>query len=172
MPNTLIKIFLFLSSYFPLAVIFLIIYYNTQLYIGLFSFFIGLIGFLGLLIFLKKLKKITPISYIVDSINKKDNESISYIVTYIIPFLSIPLTGWQPIVAIIIFLFIVGTLYVNSDMIHINPVLNLLGFHLYEITSQNNTYFILSKIKIRKNEIIKAITISDDILMVKYIDKN
>jgi hypothetical protein len=171
MPNIFIKILLFLSSYFPLTIIFFILYFNTQLLIGIFILIFGLLGFFGLILYLKTAKKINPISFHIDSISKQDSEVMSYIVTYIIPFLSIPFAGWQQAITIFLFLFIIGVLYVNSNMIHINPILNLLGFHLYKITSGNNSYFMLSKHKIRQNQTIKAINISDDILLSNYNDK-
>ncbi len=71
---------------------------------------------------------------------------MSYIVTYIIPFLSVAFSDWQQAVALAVFFIILGFLYVNSDMIHINPTLNFFLYRLYEVTLEDgSTYSLIAR---------------------------
>lgn len=61
---------------------------------------------------------------------------MGYIASYIVPFVSFSLNGWRQLVALGIFILILGTIYINSeDMLRVNPVFNLFGYRLYEVTS-------------------------------------
>jgi hypothetical protein len=70
-------------------------------------------------------------------VRRRDGEAMSYIVTYLLPFLAVPFGNFEQAVSMGIFFLVLAVLYVNSDMIHINPMLNLLGFHIYEIELKN-----------------------------------
>jgi len=93
---------------------------------------------------------------------------MAYIVTYIIPFLVIPFHGWKEGIALTIFFVVLGILYVNSNMIHINPMLNLCGYHLYEITDEDGgVHSLLARRSIRHRETINAAKLGDEILLEK-----
>jgi len=93
---------------------------------------------------------------------------MAYIVTYIIPFLAIPFSGWKEGVALTIFFIVLGILYVNSNMIHINPMLNLFGYHLYEVTLEDgDVQSLVTRRRIRYRETLIAVRLGDEILLEK-----
>jgi hypothetical protein len=93
---------------------------------------------------------------------------MAYIVTYIIPFLAIPFGGWKEGIALSIFFVVIGILNVNSNMIHINPMLNLSGYHLYEVTLENgDVHSLVTRRRIRHRETLTAVRLGDDILLEK-----
>jgi hypothetical protein len=66
-------------------------------------------------------------------VKNKNNESIGYIATYIIPFLFDKLSGPFEFFAITFLLVVIFNIYVNSTMLIINPVLGM-WYSIYEIT--------------------------------------
>ena len=70
------------------------------------------------------------------------------------------------LLSISIFFVIIGIIYVNSNMIHINPVLTVFGYHIYEIATKNESnYTLISRRRIMKNEKLNVVVIGDYILM-------
>lgn len=93
---------------------------------------------------------------------------MSYVVSYIIPFLSTPFNGWQQGIALTMFFGMLGILYINSAMIHINPMLNLVGYHLYEaVLDDGITYSLIARKRVGRGQILSVVKIGDDILMAK-----
>jgi len=168
MPTWLTRVLLFLSSYLPLTIIFFVLYSDKQFWLGLSALSLGLIGFLGLLVLLRWERDFSPIQVKVHSVQRKDGEAMSYIVTYFIPFLAIPFSDWQQAVALSTFLIVLGILYINSNMIHINPMLNLMGYHIYELTLEDgDKRSLVTKRRIRQNAQLSVIVLGEEILMEK-----
>lgn len=111
-------------------------------YFGLSTVLISfiVIGTLGMLIFLTQINDSTttngsPVS--VKDVRNKNNEAISYIGTYIIPFLFQNYTELYEVLSIGILLIVIYFIYINSTLILINPVLNL-KYSLYEVEFYND----------------------------------
>ena len=103
----------------------------------------------------------------VEHVERIDAEATSYIVTYVIPFLALPSDTWEHGVALVILYLVLCILYVTTNMVHINPMLNLLGFHLYQITEAGNEYALIARRRVRRGEYIKACKISSEVLLGK-----
>ncbi len=72
------------------------------------------------------------------------------------------------LVALGIFFVVIGFLYVNSNMIHINPMLNLQGYHLFEVELTDGTsHAVLTKKRLRGGTAIQAVTIGEHIYLSK-----
>lgn len=71
---------------------------------------------------------------VIDSkrVNKKHEETLSYLVTYIVPLLIIDITEVGTIITNIFLFMLIGFLYVKSNMIHINVLLLIFGWNIYE----------------------------------------
>ncbi|MCB9365895.1 MAG: hypothetical protein H6508_01715 [Calditrichaeota bacterium] len=164
MPNLFTKLILFASSYLPLWIIFAIQLLARQNRIGAYiAVGFAAFCFLGLMVFLKIVQGINPLTLKVASIQRRDGEAMSYIVTYLLPFIALPSCEIGDLLSLGIFLVVLAVLYVNSDMIHINPVLNLLGWHVYEIEDDKGHVFtILSKSRLKRGTEIGAIRIGED----------
>ncbi len=68
------------------------------------------------------------------TLEDKTSDSLNYVVSYIIAFLSISLNNFIDLVAIFILLFTIATIYINSNLIYINPVLNWFGYIVLKVT--------------------------------------
>ena len=99
---------------------------------------------------------------------RRDGEAMSYIVTYIIPFLALPADDRDKGAALVVFFVTLAVIYVNSQMIHINPMLNLAGFHLYEVATEDGSdSYIISRRRIRRGATVKVVSLTDDIYFEK-----
>jgi hypothetical protein len=129
---------------------------------------VGAGGLVWMLLYLRNAQQLGGIQLKIAGFQRRDAEAMAYIVTYIIPFLVIPFHGWKEGIALSIFFIVLGILYVNSNMIHINPMLNLFGYHLYEITTEyGGVHSLLARRSIRHQETITVVKLEDDILLEK-----
>lgn len=168
MPSVITRLLLFLSSYFPLSLIFFVVLVQEHHYVAIVILTVGAGGMLWMLQYLKKAQTLSAIQLKIAGFHRRDAEAMAYIVTYIIPFLVIPLHGWKEGIALSIFFVVLGILYVNSNMIHINPMLNLFGYHLYEITTEDGgVHSLLARRSIRHHEAITVVKLGDDIFLEK-----
>jgi hypothetical protein len=160
-PKKLALLVLFLTSYVPLFVLLILrqIKQNREfLYFGGFSIdnfliaiqkfglsffllFLILFGLLGLKILLGNFKKKVDNGTIVKikKIENKNSESIAYISTYIVPFIFQDTNNLFDIASIFIVLSIIFIIYIKSNMIVINPILNI-THSLYQIEFNLGTF--------------------------------
>lgn len=167
MPSLLIRILLCISSYFPLILIFAIqFWFQGRRATSLIALGVGLLGLLGLLAYLAFAKRLNPVGVTVESVNRKDGEAMSYIVSYLLPFMALPSGELADTLSLAVFLVVLGALYVNSDMMHINPMLNLIGWHIYDLTlTDGEARSLISRRRVRRGHKLQAILMSDDIFL-------
>lgn len=182
---------LFTTSYFPLFFIIIIrqISHNWEYlqwggfsketilnFIHYFGFatllvIVSIIGFIGLNLFILNIGKSTNISgtkVLIKNVKNRNNDSISYIGTYIIPFLFQDYTSYADILSIIILLVVIYFIYSRSSLLVINPTLNIV-YALYEVEYIDNFNTDNAKTKngliITKEKFLKE----DDIMLFKKI---
>lgn len=192
-PKKWVKVTLFLSSYFPLWIIFLVtLVYNYQNdlffvadvkdpfneYIVRNSVILSAAVSLLLIAFfplgvLRRLITETLSDDNTDDIKIRSKEELTseymlYIVTYVFPFLTgdffNPTTG-IPLIGLMITLALI---YIRANLFHVNPTLMFLGYRLFKVSDDHNTYYLLSKRDfVYNNMTIKAHSLSGII----YIEK-
>lgn len=140
-----IKLILFFSAYFPLFLILCIkncdlfckyseFIHTKTFWMILIPFLISILScFLFLLFILFLNKKSADSEYELIDYSDSASQSISYVLTYIIPFLDFNLTDRYDIICVYILLFIIGIIYVNTNMMYTNPWLYILGYSAYEV---------------------------------------
>lgn len=166
MPSLLIRLLLFLSSYFPLTVIIFILMFGQNLIIATTILVLGILGLCGVSLYLFTVRKLNPMGIEIASVRRRDGEAMSYIVTYLLPFLAVPFSSLEKSIGLGIVFLVLGILYVCTDMIHINPMLNLLGFHIYEIELKNgDIYSIITRGRVRRGRNLSAVKVAEDILL-------
>jgi hypothetical protein len=98
---------------------------------------------------------------------------MGYVASYVIPFVTFPFNGWQQVSAVLVFLFVLGVVYVNSEMLCINPMLNLVGYRVYEITVEHSaeTHALITRRqrRLKHNDVIRVIDAGRGILLEKVI---
>lgn len=140
-----------------------------NLYLLIFCVLLFLISeLLFLIVRSKYFKKSSNIPVKITHLEKKDSESITFLVTYIVPLLFIDFRKWDEIIMAILILFIIGIMSIKTDLYLSNPTLSLKGFKIYRVSvainSIENTIpkTILSLEELEEGDEIKYINLSDD----------
>ena len=168
MPSLPFKVLLFLSSYFPLFTMLALLSWDKgKCNVAIGFAVIGIVGLLGLEIYLRYVRlKLQPESLQVKKADRKDAEVLGYIVTYLIPFLADFSKSPVELAALGLFFVVIGFVHINSNMIHINPMLHARGYHLYEVEGDDgNTYTLLTKNKVRANSTHRCVVIGEHIFL-------
>ncbi len=174
MPSLAIRSMLFVSSYFPLALIFFVLFLREQPVWAIAALALGSLGLIILLLFfLRFAPRLGAFQEKVTGMQRRDGDVMSYIASYLIPFVALPFGGWQQGVALLLFFIVLGIVYVNSNLIHVNPMLNLMGYHLYEITVENSQvpHALITRHRVALGETLHLIDIGDGIFLEKKVQR-
>jgi hypothetical protein len=140
MPRLPFRVALFLSSFSPLFGLMAFVNRCTPLALWL---LVGtcVAGLLGLIVVMVVLHSEAGVDVVVKRAIPKDGEVLSYVAAYLVPFLGIDLTRTNDVVLFCGFLAVLCIVYINSNMLFVNPILNLAGFHTFEITDTTENVF-------------------------------
>lgn len=168
----MMKILFFISSLIPLSIL---IFLKTCDYTNLSNFLQGnwiflclyflvpIIAFFVLIVIVKfrgQIDQRNPVHF--TDIQSQSVNFFTPISIYFIPFISsnfISLNDW--LVAIFIIAF-VGLIVIKTDLQYLNPLILILGFHLYKASVGRKEVFILSKEKKLSNKFDKKFNIITD----------
>lgn len=178
--NKFIKWIMFITSYTPVILLLISQNWNKLIVSSNFKYILAISTFIiiGSFIYLSytfniKTKKIMSKAFYINKIENKTNEVINYLIVYLFPFMSIDISKPNHIVSFVILFFLIGIIYVNTNMIYINPILTyILKYNIYNVTSSDGSSKILLSKKSKSELIIineiQAINISNDL----WIEKN
>ncbi|CEK35416.1 hypothetical protein UMC2_23721 [[Clostridium] sordellii] len=155
------KWILFISSYIPLYIIFIVsnifdIFYNYQKLGGMkknniwtliritknniiliiIFFTIIVLAFIMINIMIRRCSNN---SYFEDFRNiQKNNKSINdYVLVYILPFISIQSNDFKQLTIFIMVFSIIGIVSVKNDLVYINPILYFMKYNIYTFQNDN-----------------------------------
>lgn len=164
--NFIFRFLLFVSSYFPAFAIVCILYWPKNRLVSFIAIGTGLLGLIALALSMLFLSSLQSLPIIPNRWRRQDTETMTYVVSYVIPFLVGGLKGTESAIAFGIFFVVIGILYANSNMVHINPMLNLVGFHLYQVEPKDSQSIILiSRRGILPGYAINAVSAGNDIYL-------
>jgi amino acid transporter len=102
-------------------------------------------------------KKIERQKINLNSISTADGEVVGFLIAYLLPILSVA----NPSIDYKVIGFIAGMFLIviwTTNSYHINPLINLVGYHFYEVSADDNvTYLLLTKKELRKTSSVKTI---------------
>jgi hypothetical protein len=130
---------------------------------------VAVLSVLMLFVFLRVAQKLAADRVKIDSVASRDGDAMSYIVTYLLPFLAVKLNDVTDVGSLGIVLLVIAILYVNSNMIYTNPVLNIAGYHIFEIHDADGktTALMCKRAYIRTGSEIDVISVGDYVLLEK-----
>ncbi|MGA8808283.1 MAG: hypothetical protein WB973_10435 [Thermoanaerobaculia bacterium] len=166
MPNAILRLILFVSSYSPMLLILAIQYRHSHAaFISLIA--VATLSVLALFAFLRIGKGMAPISVKLTDITSRDADVMSYIVTYLLPFLGTDLSDVEKAISLFILFVVIGAIYIHSSLIYVNPMLNLAGYHVFEVTDDNsNRRFLLTRRSfVARGSVLQTTMIGDYVLM-------
>lgn len=166
MPSLLSRTMLFLSSYAPLFTILAIRNWESRYAAGaLLLLTIGSVAWL--LAFLRQASRLASLSIEIARATSRDGDIVSYIVSYLLPFLAIDFGRPADVLSLAVLLVVIALLYVHSNLIYVNPLLAALGYHLAEIEESNGKVSILLSRRpyVRPNTRLRVVSAGDLISM-------
>jgi hypothetical protein len=175
MPTFFIRWMLFVSSYFPLILIFWIFLIVPHPIWAWFALSIGALGVGYTFLYVSiVLPARAPVSVTIISYRSRDSEIMGYVATYIVPFATFPFDKWQQIAALLVFIIVLGMVYVNSEMLCINPLLNIFHYRIYEITVNEHafTYALITRrtSHLKQGDKIRVVDVSNNSRI--YLEKD
>lgn len=175
----IVKICMFISSYFPLYIMLLILEYNSfntkdKLLNGNILFFvmcmsicIGISLISTVFVFSENGSK----SIKVNDLERPDDTIISYMMTYIIPLLTNEYHDRQVLVVNIILFLLIGYLYIRLNLMYLNPLWSICGYLPYRV---NGDIMMITDLKYSELKCFKrterkliGMYIANDICVVK-----
>lgn len=105
------------------------------------------------------------------SVCKEDSEaSLNFFLTLIVPLVIDNVSTWQGATVFFIILFLICVLLFKTKLFYANPILSILGYHVYEfkfISNANEKEVCIGIGKMKKNDTIKFEKISDNVYYVR-----
>ena len=173
MLNIISKLILFYFAYLPLFVILAINNFNLHnQYLYILVTLILIFGFFLPFILFRTIKSIAPRNEEMEIKSTKNSEYLSFLVTYITPFLITP-SNINELISFLILFTIIIYLYIDTSLFCVNPLLKILyKYNIYEVSLANRTYFLLSK-KSHSNETISLnVKVLSTNLLIEEEDNN
>ncbi len=166
MTSILMRVILFFSSYSPLWLIFGIQLYAKAPPAAVGCIVLAMLSIVGMFgyLWLCRHGRLQQSFDKVTRFQRKDSDVMSYITSYLIPFITATFDAPQQILTTAIFLLVLLIVYINTNMLFINPILTISRYRLYEIElehGQQSHYYIARK-RLSPNEMIYFVRVHED----------
>jgi MFS family permease len=69
---------------------------------------------------------------VVKKTSRLDKDALAFLITYALPVI-VPSDKPASVVALVVFVMLVGLVLVQLHILHVNPLLGILGFHFFEV---------------------------------------
>jgi hypothetical protein len=113
------------------------------------------------------LKGSTKLPKKITKIEDQNYEHLTFLTTYIIPFLRVKLEG-RDLVVTILLLIIIGAIFVKTNLFYKNPTLALLGYKLYKVdTEKTNNLIFISKEELSQGDSVHHILLHNNVYFVR-----
>lgn len=165
------KLCFFLTSLIPLFLLLLIsrVDYTASLKNNTFSFFLFLLLIISLIgiIYLNDLSKNSknlPIT--VTKIENINYENLTFLATYIVPLVAMPLQSLRDKIVFILLLCLIGGIFIRTNIFYTNPSLAIFGYNIYRIQDSINNHrptIVLIKGTLEKGDSVKYLKLDKDI---------
>lgn len=86
-----------------------------------------------------------------DRFRQRNELLSSYLLVYVFVFVGLEFSTIGDWLILAIFLGMLAVLQMNSEMLHVNPILGVIGYGVYEVQTTNRTVLVLSKHDIRES---------------------
>jgi hypothetical protein len=113
-----------------------VIYLLKNNYMSLISIIALFIGGLSYYDFVYKVKGTPELSFEILEIESIEYEHLSFLATYIIPLVTFNFLDLRYQIVFFFLLFVIGAIYIKTDLFYVNPTLSILRFRIYKINGK------------------------------------
>lgn len=147
-----VKFLLFLSSYIPLLAT-LAFQYRSKTstlngveapYVSIFLAGVCVVSLLFLYLFIRIQSNSTPDFREVTDYKRRNDQVTSYLLVYIFAFIGLDLFNIDSLVTFLVFFGIVGIIQIRSSQLHVNPILGMIGYDIYHITTDREVALVMT----------------------------
>lgn len=93
-----------------------------------------IVGLFSFLDFRYQMEGTPELSFEITDVENIDYEHLTFLTTYIIPLVCFQFEDIRYIISFAIILFVIGFIYIRTDLFYANPTLAILGFRIYKVT--------------------------------------
>ncbi|GEK88380.1 hypothetical protein SAMN04488100_10290 [Alkalibacterium putridalgicola] len=179
MKETIMKFCFYLISLSPLFLLLIVLETDLKASFrdnsfSIFSSLVLLISIIALLYLndLRRDGKNLPLT--ITKVTDINYEHLTFLATYIIPLVAIPLETLREKTVFIILLVFMGAIFVRTNIFYSNPSLAILGFNVYQFTDSSGAYsesIIIVRGNIKVNDKVKCLKLSSNIYFGKKLKK-
>lgn len=178
--NIIYRTIMFISSYFPLYIIIIILYFS-KLFKGLMEKNIILLIFTILLMILILVSVVSIIvlkqgqgtrEKVISNLENPDDTVLSYIMTYIIPLVTNGDNSNEVYIVNVILFVLIGYIYLRLNLIYLNPLWAIFGYLIYRDSNREIVITNISREELRHIEKLKGYYISNDIFVAHKKDND
>lgn len=112
----------------------------------------------------------TPeLSFKIIEIKNIDYEHLTFLTTYIVPLVCLEISEPRYVIVLVIILFVIGVIYIKTDLFYANPTLAILQFSIYKVSGKfrdnqlKSDIVLISIDKLGENDYVKYIKIDNHI---------
>lgn len=164
MSEIVLRLRLFLSSYAPLFAILAIRLEASVARWGCTA--LAVLGLLNVVSVRRQMARLEPSPFTVRHVADRGAEVAGYLATYLFPFITVPEPTWKDAVAYAILLAVVASVYVQSDMLAINPVFYLFRLKVVSIETECGfTGFLVIRTTPTAGDTVQAAKLSPHVLI-------
>lgn len=137
-----------------------------------------LVGLISYWDFKYQMKGTPELSFKVTEIENIDYEHLTFLTTYIIPLVCFQFENLRYIIVFIIILFVIGSIYIRTDLFYANPTLAILKFRIYKVSGEfrngekRQNRILISKDKLTKDDRVKYLKLDDRIYYASKVGTN
>ncbi len=132
------------------------------------SIILLVIGFLFSYLFLRRLKGATKNPKTIVSIENKNFEYISFLMTYIVAFARINRDDYRGWIVTFLVLILIGLIFVRTSLFYSNPIFAIVGLKLYKVsTEQMDDLIFISWDKLDVKDSVGHIKLDEKIYFVR-----
>lgn len=140
----------------------------------LFYVFLGLCFFslfIPYCVFKKRITSVYFPSYSVKCAENVNYEYMTFFATYIIPLTGIDFTEKSGVLMFFVLIFMMGVIFIRTNMFYSNPVLSIFGYKLYKLSISNidNNIIAITRDYIDVDDCVEWLKLSKDIWYVKKV---
>jgi len=156
----MLKLRLVASSFAPMAMITAVRLSIDYFWLALVVGALGILAVLSLAELVQSRGSTNAQPYTLTSLRDESAQVPAFLLTYVFPFVFVTFGDWRDAAAYGLFALLLVVLLVRTDLVLVNPVLLVAGFHLYIIeTSSGYRGMIISARHPRVGETIQAVTL-------------
>lgn len=124
------------------------------------------VGFTGYICFRDSLNNTKDLPIKITECESINYENLSFLATYIIPLVCFPMEECNEVIVMFAVIFVIGCIFVKTNLYYTNPSLLLVGFNVYEIEADSKKLskgIVIVRGEISTGDSIKYFHLSDNV---------